>query len=106
MRKRRWVLLKRLVGSWKVWLSWRSRLCYTKFAVEGLSESMSYELEPFGIKVVIVEPGVIKTNFVTVVAKNLKIQSSPYSQIMQKQCSFRKHDGKWIFSDLVAEGSA
>src|SRR5919204_4412132 len=30
----------------------------TKFAVEGLSESMSYELEPFGIKVVIVEPGV------------------------------------------------
>ena len=36
----------------------------TKFAVEGLSESMSYELEPFGIKVVIVEPGVIRTNFV------------------------------------------
>ena len=35
----------------------------TKFAVEGLSESMSYELEPFGIKVVIVEPGVIRTNF-------------------------------------------
>src|SRR2546428_6058230 len=27
----------------------------TKFAVEGLSESMSYELEPFGIKVVLVE---------------------------------------------------
>jgi NAD(P)-dependent dehydrogenase (short-subunit alcohol dehydrogenase family) len=32
--------------------------------IEGLSESMSYELEPFGIKVVLVEPGVIKTNFV------------------------------------------
>ena len=29
----------------------------SKFAVEGLSESMSYELEPFGIKTVIVEPG-------------------------------------------------
>src|SRR6476661_2559827 len=37
----------------------------TKFAVEGLSESMSYEMEPFGIKVAIVEPGVIRTNFVT-----------------------------------------
>jgi NADP-dependent 3-hydroxy acid dehydrogenase YdfG len=36
----------------------------TKFAVEGISESMSYELEPFGIKVVIVEPGVIRTNIV------------------------------------------
>jgi NADP-dependent 3-hydroxy acid dehydrogenase YdfG len=35
----------------------------TKFAVEGLSESMAYELEPFGIKVILVEPGAIKTNY-------------------------------------------
>ena len=35
----------------------------TKFAVEGLSESMSYELEPFGIKVILIEPGFVKTNF-------------------------------------------
>jgi NAD(P)-dependent dehydrogenase (short-subunit alcohol dehydrogenase family) len=34
----------------------------TKFAIEGLSESMAYELEPFGIKMVLVEPGFIKTN--------------------------------------------
>jgi NAD(P)-dependent dehydrogenase (short-subunit alcohol dehydrogenase family) len=56
----------------------------TKFAVEGLSESMSYELEPFGIKVVIVEPGVIRTNFVTVAAKKSQDPNSPYSQIIQK----------------------
>jgi NAD(P)-dependent dehydrogenase (short-subunit alcohol dehydrogenase family) len=58
----------------------------TKFAVEGLSESMSYELEPFGIKVVIVEPGVIRTNFFDglVVAKKSRDPNSPYSQIMQK----------------------
>ena len=58
----------------------------TKFAVEGLSESMSYELEPFGIKVVIVEPGVIRTNFFDgmVVAKKSQDPNSPYSQIMQK----------------------
>ena len=58
----------------------------TKFAVEGLSESMSYELEPFGIKVVIVEPGVIRTNFVdgSVVAKKSQDPKSPYSQIMRK----------------------
>lgn len=36
----------------------------TKFALEGLSESISYELEPHGIKVILIEPGVINTNFV------------------------------------------
>src|ERR671910_41611 len=58
----------------------------TKFAVEGLSESMAYELEPFGIKVVIVEPGVIRTNFGDglIVAKRSQDPNSPYSQIMQK----------------------
>ena len=58
----------------------------TKFAVEGLSESMSYELEPFGIKVVVVEPGVIRTNIFNsvVVAKKSQDPNSPYSQIMQK----------------------
>jgi NADP-dependent 3-hydroxy acid dehydrogenase YdfG len=35
----------------------------TKFAVEGLSEALHYELEPLGIKVKIVEPGMIATDF-------------------------------------------
>ena len=35
----------------------------TKFAVEGISESLSYEVEEFGGKVKIVEPGAIATNF-------------------------------------------
>ena len=61
----------------------------TKFAVEGLSESMSYELDPFGIRVVIVEPGVIRTNFGNglIVARKSQDPNSPYSQIMQKMVS-------------------
>src|SRR5438093_13553310 len=35
----------------------------SKFALEGLSESISFELEEFGIKVILVEPGVIQTDF-------------------------------------------
>src|SRR6202000_597196 len=35
----------------------------TKFAVEGLTESMQYELNPFGINLKIVEPGGYKTEF-------------------------------------------
>jgi NAD(P)-dependent dehydrogenase (short-subunit alcohol dehydrogenase family) len=46
----------------------------TKFAVEGMSEALSYELEPFGIKVVLIEPGVINTEFV----KDLVLPSNKY----------------------------
>ncbi len=37
----------------------------TKFAVEGISESLSYEMKTIGVKVKIVEPGAIKTDFAT-----------------------------------------
>jgi NAD(P)-dependent dehydrogenase (short-subunit alcohol dehydrogenase family) len=78
----------------------------TKFAVEGLSESISYELEPFGIKVVIVEPGVIRTNFVDgmVVAKKSQDPNSPYLQIMQKMANgFEEMMKNSSSPDLVAK---
>jgi short-subunit dehydrogenase len=61
----------------------------TKFALEGVSESLQYELEPFGIKIILIEPGAVGSNF----WKNLKIASkttspdnidSPYKQIVNK----------------------
>ncbi|MGB0026604.1 MAG: SDR family oxidoreductase, partial [Nitrososphaeraceae archaeon] len=72
----------------------------TKFALEGLSESMSYELEPFGIKVVLVEPGVIKTNFVDgmIIAKKSQDPKSPYSQIIQKMATG--------FEEMMKNGSS
>jgi NAD(P)-dependent dehydrogenase (short-subunit alcohol dehydrogenase family) len=42
-----------------------SSYCATKFAVEGLSESLAYEVTPLGIKVTIVEPGYFRTEFLT-----------------------------------------
>ncbi len=60
----------------------------SKFALEGLTESMAYEIEQFGIKVILIEPGVIKTNF----NNNLKIgkrvannQNSSYKEMTQKR---------------------
>lgn len=61
----------------------------TKFAVEGLIESMRYEVEPFGIKTILIEPAfVIDTNF----HNNVKVPekttsgsySSPYKEFTQK----------------------
>lgn len=37
----------------------------SKWAVEGFSEALQYELEPFDIRVKIIEPGPIKTDFYT-----------------------------------------
>jgi len=58
----------------------------TKFALEGLSESIAYELLPFGIKVIIIEPGVIKTDFVrnSVTAKRALNETSAYFDVLGK----------------------
>ncbi|QJD79827.1 oxidoreductase [Spirosoma rhododendri] len=39
--------------------------CATKFAVEGLSESLAAEAAPFGINVTLVEPGYFRTDFLS-----------------------------------------
>jgi short-subunit dehydrogenase len=46
-------------------MSWPLQSLYiaTKWAVEGFSESLQFELRPFNIKVKIIEPGAIKTDF-------------------------------------------
>ncbi len=55
----------------------------SKFALEGLSESMRYELSPFGINTIIIEPGVIKTNFMSNMKKSMKPDSA-YKDITNK----------------------
>jgi NAD(P)-dependent dehydrogenase (short-subunit alcohol dehydrogenase family) len=58
----------------------------TKFAVEALSDCMRLEVEPFGIDVVLVEPGGIKTDWGTIAAENLKkaSQGGPYASAANK----------------------
>ena len=61
----------------------------SKFALEGLSESMRYELDQFGIDVILIEPGVVKTNFfenadVVNINTTNNNKTSLYSQLTQK----------------------
>jgi NAD(P)-dependent dehydrogenase (short-subunit alcohol dehydrogenase family) len=58
----------------------------TKFALEGLSESISYELEPFGIRVVLIEPGFIRTNIMnsSIIAKKAQDPNSLYFSLTQQ----------------------
>jgi len=40
-----------------------SQYCACKYAVEGFSEALATEVEQFGVKVTIVQPGLFRTNF-------------------------------------------
>jgi NAD(P)-dependent dehydrogenase (short-subunit alcohol dehydrogenase family) len=53
----------------------------TKYAVEALSDALRFELEGFGIQVVIVEPGIIRTRFAEAVSTALPQTDSgdPYA---------------------------
>jgi NAD(P)-dependent dehydrogenase (short-subunit alcohol dehydrogenase family) len=58
-----------------------SAYCATKFAVEGFGESLFQEVAPLGVQVVLIEPGIIKTERWTTnrgLAKGALNPESPY----------------------------
>ncbi len=54
----------------------------SKFDIDGLTEFISYEFEVFGIRTILVEPGIVKTNFIksTVIGQKSTDPDSPYFQ--------------------------
>lgn len=52
--------------------------CATKFALEGLSESLAAEAKAFGIKVTLVEPGYFRTSFLT--ADSLRVPANEIAE--------------------------
>ena len=55
----------------------------SKFALEGFSESIKYELEGFGIKVILIEPGAVNTNYLenSKQAQKAMNPDSPYAEL-------------------------
>ena len=64
----------------------------TKFALEALSDALRLELAPFGIQVVVVEPGAVKTRFDDTAQAHaqgiLSNSSSPYRPLYHKSGQF------------------
>jgi NAD(P)-dependent dehydrogenase (short-subunit alcohol dehydrogenase family) len=59
----------------------------SKFALEGISEGWRHELRPFGIRVVLVEPGPYKTDLLErnrVLARRATAADSPYAAYITK----------------------
>jgi len=80
------VNISSMVGRFGVPLN--SAYVSSKFAVEGLSESISFELEEFGIRVIVIEPGVVKSDFFhNVKVKGMNLES-PYHKLMERRINF------------------
>ncbi len=57
---------------WEPFGSWYHS---TKFALEGLSDCLRIELKPFGIDVIVIEPGAIRTEWTGIASGNLIARS-------------------------------
>lgn len=70
----------------KIWTKFGGWYHATKFAVEGFSDCLRIELAPFGIDVVVVEPGGIKTDWGIIAANHLKesTKGGAYEQYANK----------------------
>lgn len=68
----------------KVAFPFASMYHLTKWAVEGFSESLHYELEKFNIKIKIVEPGPIKTDFYYRSLNHTDFENTPYENDTKK----------------------
>ena len=78
----------------------------SKFAVEALSDALRLELHQFGIKVVIIEPGLIATRFESVAGKSMaEAQSNPAWAPMMKKVeeNWQKGFKRASPADVVAE---
>jgi short-subunit dehydrogenase len=71
------ICMSSLVG--KVPFPFESIYSASKFALEGLVESIKYEVEPFGIKMAIIQPAQVSTTFAAKIHK-LPSEGSPYRE--------------------------
>jgi NAD(P)-dependent dehydrogenase (short-subunit alcohol dehydrogenase family) len=69
----------------------------TKFALEGLSEALLYEVEPFGIRVVVVQPG----QFDTAIFEKMKAETS-----IDPSSPYAEREAKLLAASLPTAGNA
>ena len=61
----------------------------TKYSVEAFSDALRMEMKPFGIDVVMIEPGAIKTDWGIIAARHLKesAKGTAYQSILSAHCT-------------------
>jgi len=82
-----------IVGSaaGKIGVPYQAHYASSKFAVEGLSESLSHELRPFGIRVLLFEPGDVGTT-IWDQSEHTIPEGSPYQKAMEGYHSVKEKE--------------
>ena len=62
----------------------------SKFAVEALSDAMRFEVAGFGVKVILIEPGLITTNFENAAVASIEGEGGPYGDFNAKVAQMTK----------------
>ncbi|MFF0034941.1 oxidoreductase [Streptomyces mirabilis] len=84
----------------------------TKFALEGLSDCLRMELKPFGVDVVVVEPGAIRTEWGGIAADNLRktsgdtayaVQADAMAESLGSESTARRSSPPSVIADTVAK---
>ncbi len=84
----------------------------TKFALEAISDCLRMEVEPFGINVVVVEPGGIKTEWADIAAQKLREvsgegpyghQALPMGESMIGRASRQRQSPPELIADTIAK---
>ncbi len=81
----------------------------SKYAIESISDALRFEVRPFGVHVVVIQPGVVRTRSATTIAQNLQSnKSSPYfaqvdgfKRFLEKNTA--ENDSSAISADAVAK---
>ena len=103
MRERRsgkLVAVASLVG--RIPFPFESIYSSTKFAVEGMVQSLKFEVEPYGIKVALIEPAQVSTGFAQKALK-LPDPSSPY---YERAMRFIERDNELVRNATTPEAAA
>ena len=119
MRKQRYgriINISSLAG--RIGFPFSSAYVSSKFALEGLTESLGYEIQNFGIHVILIEPGVIRTNFLNsmklgknvITSQNDSNINLPYTEMIQKRISafkprFEKGSSPIEVAEVVLEAA-
>lgn len=76
-----------------VGLPFHTTYCATKFAVEGLSEALQYELRPFGVSVSVLQPGDFLTEMTArYVLSTGAVEGSCYAEARQRAVAVMEAD--------------